>query len=477
MQQRIFGTDGIRDIANTGFLMPELVLKLGKIIGYLLYNNPHIFITHQLPVSFKLPKSHNPTLKRSPVGAHKHQVIIGVDSRLSGAMLENAITAGLTAQGADVIKVGIVSTPALAYLTRVGKVALGIMISASHNHFESNGIKIFSSEGVKIPDKAELLIEKYLLDHDAHSRVIKFTNSREVGIVLNVPQKIDDYITYICNKHNHYLNGMKIVIDCANGATSVLAPEVFKRLGARVIPINCVPTGININGRCGSLYPEVLRRSVLKHHAGIGFSFDGDGDRVLVTDEKGIIRDGDYIMAILGRYYKKHHQLPKNTIVGTVMSNTGLEVSLNEAGIKLIRTPVGDRNVADKMFRNGYIIGGEQSGHIILLNHSVTGDGLITALETLKIMKSEDKPLSQLAECMQKYPQVLVNLKVNPVRGEDNKRYTTSEKHSGTITDASNGVDDTKSLSGYYPNKSSTTIKVVVYLGFGGRQRGLSSLI
>jgi phosphoglucosamine mutase len=286
------------------------------------------------------------------------------------------------------------------------------MISASHNHFESNGIKIFSSEGVKIPDKAELLIEKYLLDHKAHARIMKLTNLREVGIVLNDQQKKDDYINYICKNHNHYLKGMKIVIDCANGATSALAPEVFKRLGAKIVPIHCTPTGININGRCGSLYPEVLRRSVLKQHAWIGFSFDGDGDRVLVTDEKGIIRDGDYVMSILARYYKKHHQLPKNTIVGTVMSNTGLEVVLNEVGIKLIRTAVGDRNVADKMFRNGYIIGGEQSGHIILLNHSVTGDGLITALELLKIMKSEGKPLSRLADCMQKYPQVLVNLKV-----------------------------------------------------------------
>ena len=400
MQQRIFGTDGIRGIANTGYLTPENVTKLGEIIGFLLHKNHGIFITHQLPRVFKLPKS-----------AHKQKklsVLVGNDSRISGPMLEDAIAGGLTSEGIDVIKIGVISTPALAYLARVEDVALGVMISASHNQYDSNGIKIFSTEGVKIPDKAELLIEKYLSGLKSYKPV----NPLDIGHIINDSKKVNDYIKYICNKHSHYLNDVKIVLDCANGGTSYLAPEVFKRLGAKIISIGCAPNGTNINKNCGSLYPERVKRAVLKHKADIGFSFDGDGDRVIITDEKGNIRDGDYVKAILARHYKKLGKLAKNTVVGTVMSNTGLEVSLREAGIKLVRTPVGDRNVADSMFRNGYILGGEQSGHIILLNRSITGDGLITALEILKVMKAERKTFSRLSDCMKKYPQVLVNLKV-----------------------------------------------------------------
>jgi phosphoglucosamine mutase len=398
MHQRIFGTDGIRDIANTNFLTAENVLKLGKILGYLLKNKPFIFRTHRVPAMaghVKHGKSNG-----------RHSVLIGRDTRISGPMIENALASGLCSQGIDVIQTGVISTPALAYLTRKKESVLGIIISASHNQCESNGIKIFSSEGIKIPDKAEILIEKYLLGKLS----AKFT-SAQTGRLINAPESAQEYIVDIV-KSGISLKGLRIAVDCANGATSLIAPEVFRKLGAKVIPVNNCPNGTNINNCCGSLYPEAISRAVRRHKAHIGFSLDGDGDRLIIADEKGAVLDGDYMLVMLAKYLKKKRMLRKNMVVTTVMANTGLEVALNNEGIKIIRTPVGDRNVADVMFKHGYIIGGEQSGHIILLNRSVTGDGIITALELLRVIKSETKSISRLAKCMAKYPQVLINLRV-----------------------------------------------------------------
>ncbi|MBI4834872.1 MAG: phosphoglucosamine mutase [Planctomycetes bacterium] len=398
MHQRIFGTDGIRDVANTNFLTAENVLKLGKILGYLLKNKASIFHTHRVPAM----AGH---VKHGKANG-RHSVLIGRDTRISGPMIENALASGLCSQGIDVIQAGVISTPALAYLTRKKESVLGIIISASHNQCESNGIKIFSSEGIKIPDKAEILIEKYLLD----KLRAKFT-SKQTGRLINAPESAMEYVGDIVNG-GIGLKGLRIAVDCANGATSLIAPEIFGKLGAKVIPVNNCPNGTNINRCCGSLYPEAISRAVKRYKADIGFSFDGDGDRLIVSDEKGAIIDGDYMLVMLAKYLKKKRMLRKNMVVTTVMANTGLEVALKKEGINIIRTPVGDRNVADVMFKNGYIIGGEQSGHIILLHRSVTGDGIITALELLRVMKTEGKSLSRLSKCMAKYPQVLINLKV-----------------------------------------------------------------
>lgn len=396
MPTRIFGTDGLRDIAHQGYLTPESVSKLGRIIGFLLKQEPEIFLNHKL----RLPK-------HRPRPTNKNRVLIGRDTRISGPMIEHTLTTALAAEGIDIIQVGIVPTPVLAYLTRRDNIPLGIIISASHNPYQHNGIKIFYSEGVKIPDEAERLIEEYLLDR----QMLPSAASSGTGRVMNNEDRVQEYIDD-CTKNGPSLAGLKIVLDCANGATSFIAPQIFRRMGAQIVTLHNKPNGTNINDRCGSLFPEVTRRAVLKYKANIGFSFDGDGDRVVMVDEKGIIRDGDYILAVLGCHFKKHRKLTGQTIVATVMSNTGLEVSLREANIKLIRTAVGDKNVADEMFRKGYILGGEQSGHIIILNRSVTGDGIITALEILKVMRSERKSLGRLCRVMKQYPQMLVNLRV-----------------------------------------------------------------
>lgn len=407
MRTRIFGTDGIRDIANQGYLTPEAVSKLGRIIGFLLKQEPEIFLNHRLPRKLRLPKHQQRQ-------TNKNRVLIGRDTRISGQMIEQTLATALAAEGIDIIQLGIVPTPVLAYLTRRDNIPLGIIISASHNPYQHNGIKIFYSEGVKIPDRAERLIEEYLLDKQmmpASSSGGHLDEPIYFGQITNNEDRVQEYIND-CTKNGPSLAGLKIVIDCANGATSFIAPEIFRQLGAQVITLHNNPDGTNINNGCGSLFPEVTRRAVLKYKANIGFSFDGDGDRLVMVDEKGIIRDGDYILAILGYHFKKHRKLTGNTIVATVMSNTGLAVSLQEANIKLIRTAVGDKNVLDEMFRKGYILGGEQSGHIIILNRSVTGDGIITALEILKVIRSGRKSLWRLCRSIKQYPQILVNLKV-----------------------------------------------------------------
>lgn len=375
---KIFGTDGIRGKANTGWLSPENLLKLGKIIGLRYSGN----------------------------------VIIGRDTRRSGQMIEQALSAGMLSQGLNVTSVGVISTPGLSYLTQHGAHKLGIMISASHNPADDNGIKIFAHNGLKITGDAEQVIEKYL-----HSGRLSATADKTIkpDVVYDGRAEVNHYSEYLCRKvfnHTSSLNGFRLLVDCANGSFSDIAPAIFERLGAEVIPLNCRPDGDNINLNCGALYPHVMARAVVRHKADAGFSFDGDGDRLIMADDKGHIVDGDFILAIAARYLKKHRRLPHHTIVGTIMTNSGLVESLQSIGVKLVTTSVGDKYVLDKMRADGYVLGGEPSGHIIFSDYSLNGDGLLTALVMLKILKSERKPLSTLAQCLTKYPQVLVNVRV-----------------------------------------------------------------
>ncbi len=396
---RLFGTDGIRGVANTGVLTPVSVLKLGKIIGTM-------FSYH--PWCFSINKS-----KRGKKIKGKPRVIIARDTRISGRMIEDALVAGLFSCGVDVVSLGVAPTPVLAYLTRKGPYQLGVVISASHNPVADNGIKLIAHEGTKITEAMEHRIEKYF--RSPSFKAYRPPLPRIGDFVTNVRQGLDFYKKSIVKSilgSRPSLKGLRVVLDCANGAESSLAPEVLKHLGAKVYAINCRPNGRNINRHCGSLYPEVLQQAVRKYKARAGFSFDGDGDRVMIVDEQGIFRDGDYILAIAARYLKRHERLPKNLVISTIMSNKGLEVSLREKGIKMERTKVGDKYVLEEMLASGSLLGGEQSGHIIFSRYSLAGDGLITALVMLKIMKKTGKRLSQLAQCMDKYPQVLLNVPV-----------------------------------------------------------------
>jgi phosphoglucosamine mutase len=374
---KIFGTDGIRDVANSGWLTPESLLKLGKIIGVILH-----------------PQA---------------SVIIGRDTRISGQMIEEALSAGILSMGVNITDAGVISTPGLAYLSRQGNYRMGIMISASHNPADDNGVKLFGHNGLKINQRTELLIEKYLLSSLPKTKPVR------PGLVSAGRAEVEQYINHLIKitfGKGLPLKGYRIALDCANGAVSAIAPELFTRLGAKVITLNCKPNGRNINLNCGALHPEAVSRAVKRHKADIGLSFDGDADRLMMVDDQGVIRDGDFVLAIVARYLKKYHRLPKHTVVGTIMTNTGLVRSLREIGVKLVTTPVGDKYVLDKMLSGGYVLGGEPSGHIIFSQYSLSGDGLLTALIMLKILKSEAKPLSILSQCLTKYPQLLVNVRV-----------------------------------------------------------------
>ncbi|KHO63336.1 MULTISPECIES: phosphoglucosamine mutase [Thermoanaerobacter] len=375
---RLFGTDGVRGIANYD-LTPQLAFELGRAGAYVL--------TH---------------------GTHRPKVVVGKDSRISGDMLECALTAGLTSVGAEVISVGIIPTPAVAYLTRLYQADAGIMISASHNPVEYNGIKFFDKDGYKLPDEVEDRIENIMKEKIELPSPI----GTGVGTRKEYTNSHRDYIEFLKSTIDGDLKGMKIVIDCAYGASSTVAPILFKELGAEVILYGAEPIGERINVNCGSTHPEKLQELVVKNGADIGLAFDGDADRLIAVDEKGNIVDGDHIMAICAIDLKKKGRLKNNTVVATVMSNIGFDIALKEQGINLIRTKVGDRYVLEEMIKGGYSIGGEQSGHIIFLDDNTTGDGEITALKLCSILKESGKKLSELAACMVTYPQVLINAKV-----------------------------------------------------------------
>lgn len=381
-EKRLFGTDGVRGTANIEPMTSEMALQLGRAIAYV----------------FK--KEHR-----------RHRIVIGKDTRLSGYMLESAMMAGICSMGVDALMVGPLPTPGIAFITSSMRADAGVVISASHNPYQDNGIKFFSRDGLKLPDEIELMIEDFIFEnHDPSHR----PTASEVGKAYRVDDAIGRYVVFAKNTFPKELtlDGIKIAVDCANGATYKVAPAVFYELGAEVIPIGVKPTGENINADCGALYPEHVARLVRETGAHIGLALDGDGDRCIVVDEKGNVLDGDFIMAINAAYLLKRGGLRKNTLVSTIMSNSGLEEAIESAGGRVVRTGVGDRAVVEEMLKNGYNLGGEQSGHIIFLDHTTTGDGVITALQLLRIMVEEGKPLSELAKVMRTYPQILLNVRV-----------------------------------------------------------------
>lgn len=376
----LFGTDGVRGVANRE-LSPELAFSVGRAGAYIL-------------------------TRETGAGA----IALGRDTRISGDMLEAAVTAGVLSTGVDVWRLGVLPTPAVAYLTRALGAGAGVVISASHNPVEDNGIKFFGANGYKLPDRLEEMIEQLVLGQEAAG--IPRPTGAAVGRVREVPDAAERYLAHARRAGPPALGGLKIVVDCANGAACTVAPVILNALGARVVVMNREPDGTNINVACGSTNPASLQERVLAEGADLGLAFDGDADRVIAVDERGNVCNGDRIMVICARYLKERERLPLNTVVVTVMSNLGLHVALREAGIRVLQTRVGDRYVLETMLASGARLGGEQSGHIIFLDHNTTGDGLITALQLLSVMVDTGKSLSQLAAQMQEFPQVLENVRV-----------------------------------------------------------------
>lgn len=380
---RIFGTDGARGVANTE-LTCELAMQIGRAAAMVLIENS---------------KNNN-----------RPKVLIGMDTRASSQMLESAITAGLCSVGADVLQIGVVPTPAVAFLVRKYDCDAGIMISASHNPCEYNGIKIFQGNGYKLPDAIENEIEEIILDNVA---VIPEPIGGEVGRVTIKTDAVADYIEHLLSATNMSFKGYKIALDCANGSSSVSAEELFTRLGAEVVVINAAPDGVNINKDCGSTHLEQLQKCVVDNGCDLGFAFDGDADRMLAVDHTGAVVDGDKCIAVCAKHMKQIGKLKKDTAVVTVMSNMGFFKFCEENGIKCEKTNVGDRYVLENMSANGYSIGGEQSGHIIFLQYATTGDGQLSAIQLLAVIKDTGRTLKDLADEMEVYPQVLINIRVS----------------------------------------------------------------
>lgn len=379
---KVFGTDGIRGKANIYPMTPEMALRIGKAVAlYFQKKN-----------------------KRE-----KHRIVIGKDTRLSGYMLETALTSGIVAMGVDSFLVGPMPTPAISHLTKSMNCDAGIVISASHNPSEDNGIKIFDTQGYKLDEKAEEEIESLILSRELNSQA----TGHSIGKAYRVNDARGRYIEFAKNSiDNTPLDGLKVVLDCANGAAYHIAPQVFSELGAETIVLNAEPNGYNINRNCGALHPEVIKSAVKQNNADIGIAFDGDADRVIVCDENSKLVDGDTILAIFATHLKKNGKLPSNTVVATVMSNLGLEKAMEKIGVKLIRTSVGDKHVIDEMKRHSYELGGEQSGHIIFREYSSTGDGIVCALQLARIMKESNKKLSALVPVLERFPQELVNIDI-----------------------------------------------------------------
>ena len=389
--RKYFGTDGIRRIANTE-LTPELVYKVAKAGAYVLSKHT----------------DHTPT------------ILIGRDTRISGTLIESAMIAGFLSYGANVKLLGVIPTPAVAYLTRKLNADASVVISASHNTFEFNGIKYFSNKGMKIPDTLEEEIEE-IMESDKFTELT--AKNEKIGVSEYALDLMDEYVYFfrknfddIIDKYNN--KDFIVALDTANGATSVVAEKVFKALGINYRIINNHPNGININDNCGSTHLEGLKKYVVDNHMSLGVAYDGDGDRCLAVDEKGNEIDGDKLLAIISQHLRKKGKLEKDTIVATVMSNLGLNKYARDNGLELLQTKVGDRYVLEEMLKDGYNLGGEQSGHVILLDYNPTGDGILTSLMLISTILEEGKKASELSELIKLYPQVLVNAKVN-----SNKKY------------------------------------------------------
>jgi len=347
--------------------------------------------------------------------AGRHRIVIGKDTRLSGYMLESALTSGICSMGVDVLLVGPFPTPGIAFLTRSLRADAGVVISASHNSFEDNGIKFFSRDGLKLPDRMEHEMEDLIFSGKIDS--IRPT-AGEIGKAFRVDDAEGRYIEFVKSSlpKGMTLQGLTVVVDCANGAAYKVAPTILRELDAKVIVLGDEPNGMNINQHCGSTHPDVVQKAVRERHADVGIAHDGDADRAIFTCEKGHLVNGDQVMAALAVFLKKMRRLNKNTLVTTVMSNMGLDRAMKAAGVRVVKTAVGDRYVLERMLNDGYNFGGEQSGHLIFLDYNTTGDGLITAVQVLALMKTTGKPLSELAKIMTNFPQVLVNVRVKERR-------------------------------------------------------------
>ncbi len=385
VQRKLFGTDGVRGVANVHPMTVEMAMGIGQGVASVL-------------------KAH----------AGRHKIIIGKDTRLSGYMLENALVAGICSMGVDTLLVGPLPTPAIAFLTRNMRADAGIVISASHNPYEDNGIKIFARNGFKLPDELEAAIEDYALSIHERTGDAPRPTADAVGRARRIDDAIGRYIVFLKNTFpvEYTLDGLTIAVDCAHGATYKVAPAVLSELGADLKLVGVEPNGTNINAGVGALHPERLAAMVRETEADMGLAFDGDGDRIIMVDEEGEIVDGDEIMAICADYLIDRGGLKQATVVATVMSNLGLELCLRDRGIRMLRTKVGDRYVVEAMRAGGYNLGGEQSGHIVFLDHNTTGDGILSALQVLNVMVMTGKPLSELKRIMRKLPQVLINLRV-----------------------------------------------------------------
>ncbi|WP_313894178.1 phosphoglucosamine mutase [Psychrobacillus sp.] len=382
---KYFGTDGVRGVANSE-LTPELAFKLGRVGGYILTKDAE----------------------------NRAKVIIGRDTRISGHMLEGALVAGLLSVGVEVMRLGVISTPGVSYLTRVMSAEAGVMISASHNPVADNGIKFFGSDGFKLSDEQEAEFEQLL---DAAVDELPRPTGAGVGTVSDYFEGGQKYIQYLKQSIDEEFDGIHVALDCANGATSSLATHLFADLEADLSTMGASPNGLNINEGVGSTHPEGLAKFVLEKGANVGLAFDGDGDRLIAVDEKGTIVDGDQIMYICAKHLNAEGRLNNNTVVSTVMSNMGFYKALEEHAMTSVKTAVGDRYVVEEMKKNGFNLGGEQSGHIVFLDYNTTGDGLLTGLQLVNIMKITGKKLSELASEMTIFPQRLVNIRVTDKNG------------------------------------------------------------
>ena len=391
-KRRLFGTDGVRGVANVHPMTAEMALQLGRALAWKVRSGPH-----------------------------RHRIVIGKDTRLSGYMLEQAIASGICSMGVDVLLCGPLPTPGIAFVTQSMRADAGVVISASHNPYQDNGIKFFDRTGFKLPDEAELDIERLVLAEPGQGAEA-FHELRPTAELIGKAKRIDDaigrYVVFLKSifPRDLTLDGLTVVVDCANGASYHVAPAVFEELGACVVPLHVEPDGRNINDQCGAVHPEGMAEAVRREGADIGIALDGDADRVIVADENGRVVDGDAIMAVVARDFLRRGALHKETLVATVMSNVGLERSLAQMGGAVRRTQVGDRYVVEEMRRGGFNFGGEQSGHLVFLDHVTTGDGVCAALNLLAVMKRTGQPLSALARCFEPVPQAQINVPVREKR-------------------------------------------------------------
>ncbi len=378
---KLFGTDGVRGKANEYPMTPEVALRIGKAVG-------RIFSNH---------------------GSSRNMVVIGKDTRISGYMLESALVAGICSMGANAYLLGPMPTPGISFITKNMRADAGVVISASHNPYYDNGIKIFTEEGLKLDDELERKIEELVLSEDING------DPKRIGKAYRIEDALGRYIVHLkmCFPPNETLDGVRVVLDCANGATYRVAPLVFSELGAQVVAINCQPNGYNINENCGAVHPEGMAKRTVEEEAHVGVAFDGDGDRAIFADEKGRLVDGDDVLAICAVEMKRHGLLENDLVVSTIVAGRGLEVSLKEHGISLVRTKVGDRFVYEGMVEKGAVLGGEPSGHVIFRHYANTGDGIVTALRLLWVMKVTGKSLSELVdERVKRFPKAEVSVRV-----------------------------------------------------------------